>query len=60
MIEYYVANGKALMQGAGEKYAYVTREGVAIVSKTGKLITAWTSADYDDAMIEIVEKLCGE
>lgn len=31
-----------------------------LVSRTGKLITAWTSANYDNAMIEIVEKLCGE
>ena len=31
-----------------------------LVSTTGKLITAWTSANYDNAMIEIVEKLCGE
>ena len=38
----------------------MTQEGVAIVSKEGKLITAWSSADFDSSMLEIVSKLFGE
>ncbi|WP_248404867.1 DUF6531 domain-containing protein [Butyrivibrio fibrisolvens] len=60
MIEYYISEGKVLMQGAGTKFAYVTTEGVAVVSNTGRLITAWTKDTFDANMIEIVERLCGE
>ncbi len=41
-------------------FAYVTTEGVAVVSNTGRLITAWTKDTFDANMIEIVERLCGE
>ena len=60
LIDHIVENGKVLSQNGGNKYVYVTQEGVAVVSKEGKLITGWTSSDYDEAMIEIVNKLFGE
>ena len=60
LIDHIVENGKALSQNGGNKYVYITQEGVAVVSKEGKLITGWTSSDYDEAMIEIVNKLFGE
>ena len=44
----------------GNKFAYITQEGVAIVSKEGKLITAWSSADFDSSMLEIISRLFGE
>ena len=53
-------NGKVLSQNNGNKFAYITQEGVAIVSKEGKLITAWSSADFDSSMLEIIRKLFGE
>lgn len=40
IVDNIVKNGKALSQNEGNKYVYITREGVAIVSKDGKLITA--------------------
>lgn len=55
-----VENGKVLSQNNGNKFAYITQEGVAIVSKEGKLITAWSSADFDSSMLEIISKLFGE
>ena len=60
LIDHIVENGKVLSQNGGNKYVYITQEGVAVVSKEGKLITGWTSSDYDEAMIEIVNKLFGE
>ena len=60
LVENIVENGKVLSQNNGSKYAYITQEGVAVVSNEGKLITAWTSADFDDNMKEIVKKLFGE
>lgn len=44
----------------GNKFAYITQEGVAIVSKEGKLITAWSSAGFDSSMLEIISRLFGE
>lgn len=60
MVDYYVANGKALMQTNGAKYAFVTQEGVAVVTKEGKLVTTWSSKDFDEAMLWIIKKLFGE
>lgn len=60
MVNNIVENGKVLSQNNGSKFAYITKDGVAIVSKEGKLITAWSSADFDSNMLEIIEKLFGE
>ena len=60
MVNNIVENGKVLLQNNGNKFAYITQEGVAIVSKEGKLITAWSSTDFDSSMLEIINKLFGE
>ena len=60
MVNNIVENGKVLSQNNGNKFAYITQEGVAIVSKEGKLITAWSSTDFDSSMLEIINKLFGE
>lgn len=60
MVNNIVENGKVLSQNNGNKFAYITQEGVAIVSKEGKLITAWSSAEFDSSMLEIISKLFGE
>ncbi len=60
MVNSIVENGKVLSQNNGSKFAYITKDGVAIVSKDGKLITAWSSADFDSSMLEIIEKIYGE
>ena len=60
MVNNIVESGKVLSQNNGNKFAYITQEGVAIVSKEGKLITAWSSADFDSSMLEIINKLFGE
>ena len=51
---------KALSQSNGEKFAFVTKEGSAVVTKDGKLITAWGSDDFDNNMVEIIKKLFGD
>jgi len=60
MVDDIVENGKVLSQNGGSKFALITKDGVAVVSNDGKLITAWGKADFDDNMIEIVNKLWGE
>lgn len=60
MVNEIIENGKVLAQDNGSKFAFITKEGVAIVSETGKLITAWTNKEFDDYMWEIVKKLFGE
>ena len=60
MVNSIVDNGKVLSQNNGNKFAYITEEGVAIVSKEGKLITAWSGADFDSSMLEIIGKLLGK
>lgn len=60
MVDQIVANGKVLLQNNGSKFAFITQDGVAVVSKGGKLITTWSSEYYDSAMHEIIIKLFGE
>ena len=60
MVDDIVENGKVLSQNNGSKFAYITRDGVAIVNKKGKIITAWGSTDFDSSMLKVIEKLFGE
>ena len=48
-----------MSQNNGEKFAYISEEGVAVVGKNGNLITAWGKRDFDNEMNEIVKKLFG-
>ncbi|HAK1387797.1 TPA: hypothetical protein H1101_000507, partial [Listeria monocytogenes] len=56
-VDDFVERGKALSQNGGEKFAFITENGVAIVSKDGKLVTAWGKKDFDEGMEKIIEKL---
>lgn len=60
LIDDIVAGGKVLSQNGGNKFAYITKQGVAIVSKEGKLITAWSSEFFDSSMVQIIMRLFGE
>ena len=60
IIDSIVKNGKVLSQNNGSKFAYITKDGVAIVTREGKLVTAWNRANFDSNMSEIVKKLFGE
>lgn len=51
---------KFLSQNEGEKFAFITEDGVAIVSKDGKLVTAWGKKDFDEGMKKIIGKLYGK
>ncbi|MBS7576946.1 MULTISPECIES: T7SS effector LXG polymorphic toxin [unclassified Enterococcus] len=57
MVDNIVKNGKVLSQNNGAKFAYITPEGVAIVSKEGKLVTAWGKDNFDKEMTELINKL---
>lgn len=60
MVNDFVKNGKVLSQNEGNKFAFITKDGVAVVSKDGKLITTWGKDKFDDNMKEIVKMLWGE
>ena len=60
IVDRIVENGKVLSQNNGSRFAYITNEGVVIVSKEGRLITAWSNMDFDSNMLEIIEKLFGK
>ena len=59
MVEVWAKTGKALQQ-AGDKILYITKQGVVVIDKAGKVITAYTSQYFDPAMQEVVEKLFGK
>ncbi|EAG6745087.1 hypothetical protein J3W67_001164 [Listeria monocytogenes] len=59
-VDDFVERGKALSQNGGEKFTFITENGVAIVSKDGKLVTAWGKKDFDEGMEKIIEKLYGK
>lgn len=44
-----------MSQNDGAKFACITQEGVAVVCKEGKLVTAWGSDNFDDSMNIIVK-----
>ena len=57
MVDDIVKNGKALSQNGGEKFLHLTKDGAAVVSKNGELITAYTKNEFKPAMIELLTKL---
>lgn len=59
-VEKWIENGIPVEQIKNNKYAFVTKEGVAVVRKDGKLITAWAAIDFDKDMLEIIRKLFGD
>lgn len=59
-VESWVSAGVPVEQIAGQKYAFVTKDGVAIIRTDGKLIIAWTKADFDAPMNDIIYRLFRE
>ena len=59
MVEAWAKTGKALQQ-TGNKILYVTKQGAVVIDKAGKIITAYTSKDFNLAMQEVVKKLFGK
>ena len=51
-----VKNGYAFSQGGG-KYMFLTKNGVAVVTDTGKLITTYGKAQFDDVIIQLLKLL---
>jgi len=58
MVNSWVQNGKVLQQSSGN-FLYITKDGAAVLSNTGKLITTYPSSKFDAAMWDIVAKLFG-
>lgn len=55
-VNYWVKYGAPVEQIKDYKYAYVTKEGVAVVDINGKLITAWSNKDFDEDMKKSLKK----
>ena len=60
MVDEFVKNGKVLSQNNGKKFVFVTREGVSVVTREGKLITAWGEKYFDVNMTQIIKILFGD
>ena len=58
MVNVWVQTGKVLEQGAN-KLVYITKEGVAILTRAGQLVTTYTKADFDANMLDIIKRLFG-
>ena len=54
-----VKNGYAFSQGNG-KYMLLTKKGVAVVTNTGKLITTYGKAQFDQVIIQLLTLLWGK
>lgn len=59
-IDQIVQHGFTLSQNNGNKFVFITKNGVVILDKSGKLITNWGSSDFDNNMIKILKKLIGD
>jgi hypothetical protein len=59
-VDKIVKSGEAFSQAGGNKFLIVTKEGAVVVSKEGKLVTAWGKADFDDPMKELLKKIYGD
>jgi len=59
MVDTWVKTGKAVAQNGGQKFLFVTEEGVAVVSKDGKLVTTYSKEFFDDNMKTIVKQILG-
>jgi hypothetical protein len=58
MVDSWVQSGKVLQQSSGN-YLYITKDGAAVLNNAGKLVTTYSSANFDSAMWEVVKKLFG-
>ena len=56
MVNNWVSTGKVLQQSNGQ-YLFITENGAAVVSATGKLITAMSKFDFDETMLDVVNDL---
>jgi hypothetical protein len=56
MAEQWVSTGRVLQQSSGN-YLYISREGAVVLDRAGRIITAYPSSLYDDAMRAIVNQL---
>ena len=59
MVELWVRTGKALQQ-TGDKILYITKQGAVVIDKVGRVITAYTSSEFDNNMKTVIEKLFGK
>lgn len=59
MFESWVKNGKAIQQDSNT-YLFLTKDGVAVVSKNGIPQTAYTSAQFKDHIIDAITQVYGK
>lgn len=58
LIEKIVKSGYTLSQSGG-KFLFLTAEGAVVLDSLGKLITTYSSGDFDSAILEILRILMG-
>ena len=58
LVDDTVKNGKALQQTA-TKYAFVTQKAIAVVTDSGRLVTAYGAENFDEGAKTVVQRLFG-
>lgn len=56
-VDKIIQTGKVLSQNGGEKFLYLSKDGAAVVGKGGELITTYSSANFDQTLIEVLKLL---
>ena len=59
MVNNWISEGKVLKQISGN-YIFISKEGAAVFTQSGKMITAYSSEYFDENMWNIIKRLFGE
>lgn len=57
LVEKVVSSGKAFSQNSGSKYLFLSKDGAAVLSSSGELITTYSSANFTDDIIALLKLL---
>jgi hypothetical protein len=58
MVNKWMSEGKVLEQSSGN-YIYISKEGVVVFNKSGKMITTYSSQHFDENMTNIIKQIFG-
>ena len=57
LVNKVVSSGKAFSQNSGSKYLFLSKDGAAVLSKSGELITTYSSSNFTDDVIALLKLL---
>ncbi len=57
LVEKVVSSGKVFSQAEGSKFLFLSKEGAVVLSKSGELITTYSSANFTEDIIALLKLL---